>query len=368
MGADGVITIEEGKKIYTTLEIVEGMRINRGYISPYMCVDHAKMVAELDNPYIFITDKKISSVAEILPIIEKVANVSGNLLIIAEDIEGDALTTIVVNNMRKIFNCIGVKAPFFGERRKQVLDDIAMCTNAKFFSADLYNSFKEVALDDLGRAKKVKTDKDTTIIIGAEGDKEQIADRVTLLKSQLENADNSFDIETLQGRISRLNGGVAMIKVGAISEIEMREKKLRIEDALNATKSAIDEGIVAGGGVALLKTKPVIKEFINTLSGDEKIGAMVVLKAIEEPIRQIARNAGVDDGVVARTVENGNDTYGYDASCNDYCDMLDRGIIDPVKVTRTSIETAGSVASTMLTTECVLAFDESTKEPGPINN
>lgn len=365
VGPDGVITIEEGKNIYTSLEIVEGMRINRGYISPYMCADHSRMVAELTNPYIFITDKKISTVNEILPVIEKVANVGGSLLIIAEDIEGEALTTLVVNNMRKIFNCIGVKAPFFAERRKLVLDDIAMSTNAKFFSSDLYNSFKDVTLEDLGRAKKVKVDRDTTIIIGAEGDKEQIKDRIALLKNELAVANNAFDIETLQGRISRLNGGVAMIKVGAISEIEMREKKLRIEDALNATKSAIDEGVVAGGGVALLKAKPVLSEYIDTLSGDEKVGAMVVLKALESPIRQIAINAGVDDGVVVREVENGNEQYGYNAKENVFCDMFEHGIIDPVKVTRIALETAGSVASTLLTTECVVAYDESIKEVGP---
>ncbi len=363
VGKDGVITIEEGKNTLTSLNVVEGMRINRGYLSPYMCADHAKMVAEMDNPYIFITDKKISTVNEVLPVIEKVANVGGSLFIIAEDIEGEALTTIVVNNMRKIFNCVAIKAPFFGERRKLVLDDIAMSTRAKFYSADLYNSFKDITLEDLGRAKKVKIDRDTTIIIGAEGDKDAIRDRIAFLKDELTTATNAFDIETLQGRISRLNGGVAMIKVGAISEIEMREKKLRIEDALNATKSAIAEGIVAGGGVALLRAKPLLNEYINTLTGDEKVGAMVVLKALEAPIRQIAINAGVDEGVVVREVEAGDLDYGYDAKTDTYCNMFTTGIIDPVRVTRIALEIAGSVASTLLTTECVVAEAEKVDTP-----
>lgn len=361
VGLDGVITIEEGNNVLSSLNVVEGTRINRGYISPYMCQDQTKMIAELDNPYILITDKKISNIQEILPVIEKVANVGGSLFIIADDVEGDALTTIVINNMRKIFSCLAVKAPYFGDRRKKVLDDIALVVNGKFISGDIYNNFKDVTLDDLGRADKVKADKDNTTIIGAKGDKTKISERVKELRTSLLKAKRDFDKETIQGRISNLNGGVAMIKVGAVSEVEMREKKLRIEDALNATLSAIDEGIIVGGGTALLKIKPLLDKFVEeNLTGDEKIGAMIVSKALEEPIRQIAKNAGVDDGVVVKEVlSNDDENYGYDAFEDKYCDMFKEGIIDPLKVTRTALESAGSVASTLLTTECVVVTDRS---------
>lgn len=360
VGLDGVITIEEGNNVLTTLNVVEGLRINRGYISPYMCLDQNKMVAELDNPYILITDKKISSISEILPIIEKVANAGGSLFIIAEDIEGDALTTIVVNNMRKIFNCLAIKTPFFGDRRKKVLDDIALSVGGKFISGDIFNNFKDITLEDLGRANKVKADKDTTTIIGAQGDKEKINERVAELKETLKNQHVEFDRTTTQQRISQLNGGIAVVKVGAVSELEMREKKLRIEDALNATQAAISEGIVIGGGSALLKARNKLNEFIeNNLSGDEKLGAMIISKTLESPIRQIAKNAGVDDGVVVQTVLNHeNENYGYDALNDEYCDMFERGIIDPFKITRTALETAASVASTLLTTECVVVQDK----------
>ncbi len=361
VGLDGVITIEEGNNVLSSLNVVEGTRINRGYISPYMCQDQTKMIAELANPYILITDKKISNIQEILPVIEKVANVGGSLFIIADDVEGDALTTIVINNMRKIFSCLAVKAPYFGDRRKKVLDDIALVVNGKFISGDIYNNFKDVTLDDLGRADKVKADKDNTTIIGAKGDKTKISERVKELRASLLKAKRDFDKETIQGRISNLNGGVAMIKVGAVSEVEMREKKLRIEDALNATLSAIDEGIIVGGGTALLKIKPLLDKFVEeNLTGDEKIGAMIVSKALEEPIRQIAKNAGVDDGVVVKEVlSNDDENYGYDALEDKYCDMFKEGIIDPLKVTRTALESAGSVASTLLTTECVVVTDRS---------
>ena len=361
VGLDGVITIEEGNNVLSSLNVVEGTRINRGYISPYMCQDQTKMIAELDNPYILITDKKISNIQEILPVIEKVANVGGSLFIIADDVEGDALTTIVINNMRKIFSCLAVKAPYFGDRRKKVLDDIALVVNGKFISGDIYNNFKDVTLDDLGRADKVKADKDNTTIIGAKGDNTKISDRVKELRTSLLKAKRDFDKETIQGRISNINGGVAMIKVGAVSEVEMREKKLRIEDALNATLSAIDEGIIVGGGTALLKIKPLLDKFVEeNLTGDEKIGAMIVSKALEEPIRQIAKNAGVDDGVVVKEVlSNDDENYGYDALEDKYCDMFEEGIIDPLKVTRTALESAGSVASTLLTTECVVVTDRS---------
>jgi len=360
VGIDGVITVEDGNGVESSLDFVEGLTINRGYISPYMCNDKNKLIAELDNPYILITDKKISSIHEILPILEKVSNVGGSLFIIAEDVEGDALTTLVVNNARNVFKCLAVKAPYFGDRRKRVLEDIAISVGGDFIANDVYNNFSRVELDNLGRAKKVTANKDNSTIIGACGEKEKIENRVAELKSELECEKVEYNIETLLGRISNLNGGVAVIKVGATSEIEMLEKKLRIEDALNATKSAIEEGVVAGGGVALLKTRNKLKEFIDTLSGDEKCGAEIILSTLESPIRQISKNAGVDDGVVVRTVlsdENAN--FGYDAYRDVFCDMIQAGVIDPVKVTRTAMETAGSVASTLLTTECVVVQDKS---------
>ena len=354
VGEDGVITIEEGNNVVTTLNVVEGLRINRGYISPYMCKDQSLMLAELENPYILVTDKKITNIQEILPIIEKVANAGGSLFIIAEDVEGDALTTLVVNNMRNIFNCVAIKTPYFGERRKRVLDDIALSVGGKYFSQDIYTSLREVELTDLGRCVKIKSDKDSTTIIGAGGDKKCLEARVLELKEKLLKEENQFEKEALEQRISSLNGGIAVLKVGAVSEVEMREKKLRFEDALNATKAAIEEGIVVGGGVALLKAKNCLEEFLLTLSGDEKLGAMIILKTLEAPIRQIAKNAGVDDGVVVQTILNNSDeNYGYDALNNEFCDMFKAGIIDPLKVTRTALETAASVASSLLTTECV---------------
>ncbi|MBE7077001.1 MAG: chaperonin GroEL [Clostridiales bacterium] len=359
VGLDGVITIEDGNNVLTSLNITEGLRINRGYISPYMCDDQVKFTAELENPYILITDKKISNIQEILPIIEKVANAGGSLFIVAEDIDGDALTTIVVNNMRKIFRCLAVKTPFFGDRRKKVLDDIALSVGGKFVSQDCYTSLKDLTLDDLGHADKIKADKDCCTIIGARGNKQEIEKRISELKNSFKLAKKEFDKETLLGRISNLNGGIAVIKAGANSEVEMKEKKLRIEDALNATQAAIDEGIVVGGGVALLKAKNSLKELIEELIGDEKLGAEIVSKTLEIPVRQIAKNAGIDDGViVAKILENEDLNFGYDALNNKFCDMFESGIIDPVKVTRTALETAGSVASTLLTTECAIALNE----------
>lgn len=362
VGLDGVITIEDGNNMLTSLKIVEGLRINRGFISPYMCQDQNKQIAELDNPYIFITDKKISSINEILPVVEKVNNVGGSLFIIAEDIEGDALTTLVINNMRKIFNCVAIKTPHFGDRRKRVLDDIALAVGGRYFSGDVFNNFKDITLEDLGRAEKVKCDKDNTTIIGSKGDKEKIKERVAELKEKLSSSYemSEFDRTTLQQRISNLNGGIAIIKVGAVSELEMREKKLRMEDALNATYAAIDEGIIVGGGVALLKARKNLNEYIEeNLNGDEKLGAMILSKSLEAPIRQIAKNAGVDDGVVVyNVVQNENLNFGYDALAEEFCDMFERGIIDPLKVTRTALETASSVASTLLTTECVVVQDK----------
>lgn len=367
VGLDGVITIDDGNAMVSCLNVVNGTRINRGYISPYMCADQNKMVAELEDPYILITDKKISHINEILPIIEQVAKVNGSLFIVAEDIDGDALTTLVVNNVRKVFNCLGVKTPYFADRRKKTLSDLAVTTGGKYFSKDVYNNFDGVTLADLGRCEKVKADKDQTVIIGAKGDKQQMADLVAKLREDLQTTFEDFDREVILGRISSLNGGIARIKVGATTEVEMREKKLRIEDALNATQAAIAEGIVVGGGVALLRAKPALEEYIQTLYGDEKLGAMIVDAALEAPLRQIAKNAGVDDGVVVQQVfKNENANYGYDALNDEYCDMFEKGIIDPFKVTRTALQCASSVASTLLTTECVVVADRQKLEHEPV--
>lgn len=360
VGLDGIITIEEGNNLITSMNVVEGTRINRGYISPYMCQDQNKLIAELNNPYILITDKKISNIQEILPVIDKVAKVGGSLFIIAEDVEGDALTTIVINDMRKTFNCLAIKTPYFGDRRKKVLDDLALIVGAKYITGDIYNNLQDVTLDDLGHCDKVKADKDFTTIIGAKGDKEKIKDRVKELRSDIKDVKREFDLVVINGRLAQLNGGVALIKVGAPTELEMREKKLRMEDALNATMAAIDEGIVIGGGVAILRAQKELNKFIEeNLTGDEKMGALILSKSLEAPIRQIAKNAGVDDGVVVKEILSNDDlNYGYDALNDEYCDMFEKGIIDPVKVTRTALESAGSVASTLLTTECVVVQDK----------
>lgn len=360
VGLDGIITIEEGNNLITSMNVVEGTRINRGYISPYMCQDQNKLIAELDNPYILITDKKISNIQEILPVIDKVAKVGGSLFIIAEDVEGDALTTIVINDMRKTFNCLAIKTPYFGDRRKKVLDDLALIVGAKYITGDIYNNLQDVTLDDLGHCDKVKADKDFTTIIGAKGDKEKIKERVKELRSDIKDVKREFDLVVINGRLAQLNGGVALIKVGAPTELEMREKKLRMEDALNATMAAIDEGIVIGGGVAILRAQKELNKFIEeNLTGDEKLGALILSKSLEAPIRQIAKNAGVDDGVVVKEILSNDDlNYGYDALNDEYCDMFEKGIIDPVKVTRTALESAGSVASTLLTTECVVVQDK----------
>lgn len=355
VGKEGIITIEEGKNTIDSLSVVNGVRINRGYVSPYMCADQIKLVAELEDPYILVTDKKISHINEILPIMNMVNKAGGSLFIVAEDVEGDALTTIVINNMRKVFSCVAVKAPNYGDKRKKVLDDIALSVGAKFVSSDIYNNFDDITLEDLGHSTKIKADKDTATIIGAKGDKTLVSNRIKELKEKLTFATKQFDRETLIERMAMLNGGIAVIKVGAISEVEMKEKKLRMEDALNATQSAIEEGIIVGGGVALLRAKTALNDLIEHLKGDEKIGATIVFNCLDAPIRQIAKNAGVDDGVVVQKVlSNKNINYGYDALNDKYCDMFEAGIIDPVKVTRTALESACSVASTLLTTECVV--------------
>ena len=367
VGNDGVITVEESQTMQTELSLVEGMQFDRGYLSPYMCTNTDKMVAELDEPYILITDKKISNIQEILPLLEQIVKQSGKLLIIAEDVEGEALTTLILNKLRGTFNCVAVKAPSFGEKRKAMLEDIAILTGGNVISEELGFDFKNVTLDMLGRAKTIRVDKDNTTIVEGEGEKDKIKARVASIKEQIKLQKSEYEIEKLNERLAKLSGGVAVIKVGAATEVEMKEKKLRIEDALAATKAATEEGVVPGGGVALLKTTLKVKELIETLDGDEQTGAKIVLNAIEEPIRQIAKNSGVDGGVVVNKIYENLDkeAFGFDALNNEYCDMNEKGIIDPTKVTRSALQNAASVAATMLTTEALVVEIEDNKETKP---
>ena len=355
VGKDGVITVEEGKTTSTELTTVEGMQFDRGYASAYMVTNTEKMEAVLDNPYILITDKKISNLQEILPIVEPLAQQGARLLIIAEDVEGDALAALIVNKLKGVFNCVAVKAPGFGDRRKAMLEDIAVLTGGTVISSDLGYEFKDVTTDMLGRANQVKVDKDNTTIIDGAGDKEAIKARVASIKAQIEVTTSDYDREKLQERLAKLAGGVAVINVGAATEVEMKEKKLRIDDALAATRAAVEEGFVPGGGSALLSCVPVIKELVATLEGDEKTGASIILKACEEPVRQIAANAGLDGSVIVeRILSKGDANYGFDALKNVYTDMEESGIIDPTKVTRSVLQNAASVASTLLTTESIV--------------
>lgn len=355
VGNDGVITVEEGKSMTTELTTVEGMQFDRGYASAYMVTNTDKMEAVLDKPYILITDKKISSLQEILPIIEPIAQQGARLLIIAEDVEGDALAALIVNKLKGVLNCVAVKAPGFGDRRKAMLEDIAILTGGTVISSDLGYELKDVTIDMLGRAVQVKVDKDNTTIIDGAGTAEDIKARVNSIKAQIAETTSDYDREKLQERLAKLAGGVAVINVGAATEVEMKEKKLRIEDALAATRAAVEEGIVPGGGVALLAAVKDLEKLIKTLSGDEKTGAEIILKAIEAPIRQIAENAGVDGSVVVNTIKNSNNpNYGYDALKNVYTDMVASGIIDPTKVSRSVLQNAASVAATLLTTESIV--------------
>lgn len=356
VGKDGVITVEEGKTMNTELTTVEGMQFDRGYASAYMVTNTDKMEAVLDNPYVLITDKKISNLQEILPIIEPLAQQGARLLIIAEDVEGDALAALIVNKLKGVFNCVAVKAPGFGDRRKAMLEDIAVLTGGTVISSDLGYEFKDVTTDMLGRANQVKVDKDNTTIIDGAGDAESIKARVGAIKAQIAETTSDYDREKLQERLAKLAGGVAVINVGAATEVEMKEKKLRIEDALAATRAAVEEGIVPGGGVALLSTAPALKKLIASLDGDEKTGASIILKAVEEPIRQIARNAGLDGSVIVEKIMSAKKAnYGFDAMTNRYTDMVESGIIDPTKVSRSVLQNAASVAATLLTTESVVA-------------
>ena len=352
---DGVITIEESKTMDTVLDVVEGMQFDRGYLSSYMVTDPDKMEAVLDEPYILITDKKISSIQEILPVLEKIAEQGKKLLIIADDVEGEALATLVLNKLRGTFTCIAVKAPAFGDRRKEMLQDIAILTGGEVVSSELGMELSKTDILQLGRAKQVKVQKENTIIIDGYGDEQKINDRVMQIRGEISNVSSDFEKEKLEERLAKLVGGVAVIQVGAATETEMKEKKLRIEDALNATKAAVEEGVVSGGGTAYINILPIIKEFANTLTGDEKIGAKMIEKALEAPIRQIAYNAGVEGAVVIDKISNLEKGMGYDALNDSYVDMKKSGIVDPTKVTRSALQNAASIASMVITTETLVA-------------
>ena len=353
--ADGVITIEESKTAETYSEVVEGMQFDRGYISPYMVTDTEKMEAVYDDPYILITDKKIASIQEILPLLEQLVQSGKKLVIIAEDIEGEALTTLILNNLRGTFKCAAVKAPGFGDRRKEMLQDIAILTGGQVISEELGLELKDTAIEQLGRARQVVINKENTIIVDGSGNSDDIKNRTAQIKAQIETTTSDFDKEKLQERLAKLSGGVAVIKVGAATEIEMKEKKLRIEDALAATKAAVEEGIVAGGGVALINAIPAVEKLLDSDDADFKTGVQIVLKALEEPVRQIAKNAGEEGSVIVDKIKSSDKIgYGLNFATNEYCDMIEAGIVDPAKVTRSAIQNASSVAAMVLTTESLV--------------
>ena len=351
---DGVITIEESKTSNTELNVVEGMQFDKGYLSPYMATDTEKMEAVLDNPYILITDKKISNIQEILPLLESLMQESGKLLIICDDMEGEALSTLILNKLRGVLNVVAVKAPGFGDKRKSMLQDIATLTGGEVITSDLGLELKDTTIEQLGRAKQVKVQKENTIIVDGAGDKQQIADRVAQIKAQINETKSDYDKENLQERLAKLAGGVAVIGVGAATEVEMKDKKLRIEDALSATKAAVEEGIVAGGGTALLNCTTKVQKLIDSLKDGEKLGAEIVLKALEEPAKQIARNSGLEPAVIVEKVKSEKEGIGFDASTETYVDMKKAGIVDPTKVTRSALQNAASIASMVLTTESLV--------------
>ena len=362
--ADGVITVEESKSAETYCEVVEGMQFDRGYLSPYMVTDTDKMEAVLDDAYILITDKKISSIQDLLPLLEQIVQTGKKLVIIAEDVEGEALTTLVLNKLRGTFTCVAVKAPGFGDRRKEMLRDIAILTGGTVITDELGLDLKEATLEQLGRARQVKISKETTVIVDGAGDSEEIKNRVAQIRAAIETTTSDFDREKLQERLAKLAGGVAVIKVGAATEMEMKEKKLRIEDALNATKAAVEEGIVAGGGTALINVIADVEKILDEVEGDEKTGVRLVVKALEIPMRQITENAGLDGSVIVDKIKNsGKIGYGFDAYKEEYTDMMEAGIVDPAKVTRSALQNAASVAATVLTTEAVVSDKEDEKEP-----
>ena len=351
---DGVITIEESKTSTTQLNVVEGMQFDKGYVSPYMVTDTEKMEAIVDNPYILITDKKISNIQEILPLLEALMQQSGKLVIICDDIEGEALSTLVLNKLRGVLNVVAVKAPGFGDKRKAMLQDIAILTGGEVITSDLGLELKDTQIEQLGRARQVKVQKENTIIVDGSGDKQQIADRVGQIKAQINETKSEYDKEGLQERLAKMAGGVAVIEVGAATETEMKDKKLRIEDALSATKAAVEEGIVAGGGTALINVVPAVEKTVNELTGGEKLGAEIVLKSLEEPVKQIARNAGLEPAVIADNVRKSEVGVGFDASKEEYVDMKKAGIVDPTKVTRSALQNAASIASMVITTESLV--------------
>lgn len=358
VGKDGVITLEEGKTAKTELSVVEGMEFDRGYCSPYFVTNTDKMTAELDNPYILVTDKKISNIQELIPVLDPIIQSGSRIVIIAEDVEGDALANLVYNRIKGVLNVVAVKAPAFGDRRKAMLEDIAILTGATVITAELGLDLSRATIEMLGRARMVKVDKDSTTIVGGAGDKEQIDNRIAMIRNQIAVETSDYDKSKLQERLAKLSGGVGVISVGAATEVELKEKKLRIEDALAATRAAVEEGIVPGGGTALVSIIPVLTNVLSTLDGDVRTGASIVVKALEAPIRQIAINAGVEGSVIYNNVYNGiltNPSYGYDALNDEYCDMEVKGIIDPTKVTRTALQNAISVAGTLLTTESLVA-------------
>ncbi|MBE5996542.1 MAG: chaperonin GroEL [Lachnospiraceae bacterium] len=359
---DGVITIEESKTMKTELDVVEGMQFDRGYISAYMCTDMEKMEAVLDNPYILITDKKLANIQELLPILEQVVQSGSKLLIIAEDVEGEALTTLIVNKLRGTFNVVAVKAPGYGDRRKEMLKDIATLTGGTVISDEIGLELKEATMDQLGRAKSVKVTKENTVIVDGLGSKEDINGRINVIKAQIQETKSEYDKEKLQERLAKLSGGVAVIRVGAATETEMKDIKLRMEDALNATKAAVEEGIISGGGSAYIHVAAKLKGIVEGLDGDEKTGARIVAKALEAPLARIAENAGQEGAVIINKVREGGEGFGYDALADAYCDMIEKGILDPVKVTRSALQNATSVAATLLTTESAVS---AIKEPQP---
>ena len=368
VSGDGVITIEESKTMMTELDLVEGMQFDRGYISAYMATDMDKMEATLDNPYILITDKKISNIQELLPLLEQIVQSGSKLLIIAEDIEGEALTTLIVNKLRGTFSVAAVKAPGYGDRRKEMLQDIAIRTGGQVISDELGLDLKEATLEQLGRAKSVKVQKESTVIVDGEGDKEAIKARVNQIKGQIEETTSEFDREKLQERLAKLAGGVAVVRVGAATETEMKEAKLRMEDALAATKAAVEEGIIAGGGSAYIHTTKVLQELVDTLEGDEKTGAQIIMKALEAPLFHIAANAGLEGSVIINKVKESKVGIGFDAYKEEYVDMVKAGILDPAKVTRSALQNATSVASTLLTTESVVSIIPEEAPAAPAGN
>jgi chaperonin GroEL len=364
--SDGVITVEESKSADTYCEVVEGMQFDRGYLSPYMVTDNEKMEAVLDDAFILITDKKVSNIQDLLPVLEQVVQTGRKLLIIAEDVEGEALTTLVLNKLRGVFVCVAVKAPGFGDRRKEMLRDIAILTGGTVVTEELGLELKDANIAMLGRARQIKVNKDHTVIVDGAGDSADIAARVAQIRAALEVTTSEFDKEKLQERLAKLAGGVAVIKVGAATEVEMKEKKMRIEDALNATKAAVEEGIVAGGGTALVNVIPEVKKLLDTLTGDERVGVEIVMRALEAPMRQILANAGLDsDDIVAQVMASGKVGYGFDAATEQYADMVAVGIVDPAKVTRSALQNAASIAATVLTTEAVVSDIPEPAAPAP---